>query len=72
MDIEKLQTHRRFLVTTNGVASPTTALLAESRQLAEKVRIVLGEGSFPCSLLTVPNADPGILSWLGVVGLKRT
>ena len=24
------------------------------------------------SLLTVPNDDSGILSWLGVVGLKRT
>ena len=31
MDIEKLQTHQRFLVTSKGVASPTTALLKESR-----------------------------------------
>ena len=34
--------------------------------------LVLDERSIPCSLLTVPNDDPGILSWLGVVGLKRT
>ena len=48
MDIEKLQTHQRFLVTSNGVASPMTALLKESRQLAERVR--------NCTFLYLVNA----------------
>ena len=75
MDIEKLQIHQRFLVTSNGVSSPTTAFLRNRGSLLKSAKMhipVLGEGSIPCSLLTVPNDDPGILSWLGDVGLKRT
>ena len=41
-DIEKLQIHQRSLVTTDGVASPTTALLAESKQL-----VIFGSFSAP-------------------------
>ena len=41
-DIEKLQIHQRSLVTTDGVASPTTALLAGSRQL-----VIFGSFSAP-------------------------